>query len=81
MRLRIVVMVLCCGALAACERGGEDDAASVEANAGVMADGMAGVDENAADTLGNQLNQLEETPGSSADNAAGNTAGNAENSD
>ncbi len=77
-------------ALSACGQNGQEGAAeNMDANAAMPADGQVlPIDDNAAgmDTLGNQLNQLNETgdtdatSGNTTGDAAGNTAENRTNS-
>ena len=63
-------------ALAACSQSGQDDTASTDANAEVTAnETVLPPDENAreTDTLGNQLDQLNETGQDNMSNEAGNS--------
>ena len=72
-------------ALAGCSQSGQDNAANADANAGMTAsEGVLPVEDNVgnADTLGNQLDQLDNGGNQAGNEAtdAGNGSGNATNS-
>ncbi len=77
MKLKLLAIAFCCSAVAACGQAGEGNAAEPESSAGATSDGMGAAGESAADTLGNQLNQLQNIDaGNAAENGASNAAEN-----
>jgi hypothetical protein len=66
-------------ALAACAQSDQDNSTATDANAGIAADEtILPPDDSSAgsDTLGNQMNQLNESEGAGADVDTANTTGN-----
>jgi hypothetical protein len=70
-------------ALAACSQGGQESAGNVDANVGMTDESVVSSDNMGADTLGNQLNQLnssDEATANGSDEATDNATSNTTNS-